>query len=85
MNQPERDWKKEMEAFTTDEKELKLLREGPKNLSQSWRLQALYSKWKKIAGPPEPPSKNTPGSFLSLERRITELEEEIKVLKARDK
>ena len=30
--------------------ELDLLENGPKNLSQSWHLQALYSNWKKMKG-----------------------------------
>ena len=34
-----------------------LLDNGPKSLAQSWRMQAMYGKWKKIMGykDPEPP------------------------------
>ena len=85
MTQPDRNWRKEMEAFTTDKRELELLRNGPTSLAQSWHLQALHSRWKRIMGLQDPPPKNTPGSFQDLEKRITELEEEIKILKARDK
>ena len=85
MTQPDRNWRKEMESFTTDEAELKVLREGPKSLAQSWHLQALHSKWKKIMGLQDPPPKNTPGSFQDLEKRITELESEISTLKAQNR
>jgi len=34
--------------------ELDLLEQGPKSLSQSWHLQALYSNWKKIKGIKDP-------------------------------
>ena len=44
------DWKKEMERFTNDQKELRLLREGPKSLTDAWHLQAIKYKWKKIYG-----------------------------------
>ena len=27
-----------------------MLENGPKSLAQSWRMQAMYSKWKKIMG-----------------------------------
>ena len=37
--------------------QLDLLENGPKSLSQSWIMQAMYNKWKKIHGivEPEPP------------------------------
>ena len=43
-------WREEMEKFTSDPKEIKLLREGPKSLSQSWMLQALKVRYNKIHG-----------------------------------
>ena len=43
-------WKEEYKSFTRNKMELDLLENGPKNLSQSWHLQALYSNWKKIKG-----------------------------------
>ena len=43
-------WKEEYKSFTRNKMELELLENGPKNLSQSWHLQALYSNWKKMKG-----------------------------------
>ena len=43
-------WKEEYKSFTRNKMELDLLENGPKNLSQSWHLQALYSNWKKMKG-----------------------------------
>ena len=40
----------EYKAFTTNKKYLELLEKGPKSLSQSWILQALYGQWKKMKG-----------------------------------
>jgi hypothetical protein len=42
------DWRKEMERFTSNKHQLKLLREGPKSLSQAMMLQALKVKYNKI-------------------------------------
>ena len=51
-------WREEYKAYTSNKKELELLENGPKSLSQSWILGALYQKWKKINGSkdPEPPN-----------------------------
>ena len=37
-----------MIAYTNNPSEIELLMEGPKSLSQSWHLQALQNKYKKI-------------------------------------
>ncbi len=52
------DWKEEYKQFTSNKKELELLENGAKSLAQSWHLQAMYNKWKKIKGieEPEPPN-----------------------------
>ena len=42
------DWRKEMERFTSNKHQIKLLREGPKSLSQAMMLQALKVKYNKI-------------------------------------
>ena len=36
--------------FTSDKRDLERLDEGAKSLAQSWHLQAMYNKWKKIRG-----------------------------------
>ena len=50
-------WREEYKAYTSNEKYLELLENGPKSLSQSWILGALHNKWMKIKGYkyPDPP------------------------------
>ena len=50
-------WREEYKAYTSNEKYLELLENGPKSLSQSWILGALHNKWMKMKGYsyPEPP------------------------------
>ena len=43
-------WRDEYKGFTRNKMELELLENGPKSLSQSWILGALYNKWKKMKG-----------------------------------
>jgi len=43
-------WREEYKAHTSNKMELDLLENGPKSLSQSWHLGALYSNWKKMKG-----------------------------------
>ena len=43
-------WREEYKSYTSNKMELELLENGPKSLSQSWHLQALYSNWKKAKG-----------------------------------
>ena len=53
-----KEWRKEMKAYTSSKFQLELLENGSKSLSQSWIMGALYQKWKKIKGikpDPEPP------------------------------
>tara|TARA_Y100001938_G_C8045812_1_gene408806 strand:- start:389 stop:655 length:267 start_codon:yes stop_codon:yes gene_type:complete len=49
-------WREESLPYHTGRQE-ELLRNGPKSLSQSWLMQAMYNKWKKRNGykDPEPP------------------------------
>ena len=67
-------WKEEYKSYTRNKMELELLENGPKSLSQSWHLQALYSNWKKIKGykDPEPPD---------CQSSLSEWEESIKKYK----
>ena len=43
-------WREEYKSFARNKMEIELLENGPKSLSQSWHLQALYSNWKKMNG-----------------------------------
>ena len=56
-NYDDSNWREEYKQYTSNKKELDLLENGPKSLSQSWIMQAMYNKWKKIHGivEPEPP------------------------------
>ena len=53
----ETNWREELKHYTTSKYELELWENGPKSLSQSWYMGALYQRWKKIKGikDPEPP------------------------------
>ena len=43
-------WREEYKGYTSNKKHLELLENGPKSLSQSWILGALYNQWKKVKG-----------------------------------
>ena len=43
-------WREDYKQYTSNKRHLELLENGPKSLSQSWILQALYNEWKKIKG-----------------------------------
>ena len=43
-------WREEYKSYTNNKRYLELLENGPKSLSQSWLLDALYSEWKQIKG-----------------------------------
>ena len=53
MNQKSYDdsnWREEYKSYTSNKRYIELLENGPKSLSQSWLLGALYNEWKKIKG-----------------------------------
>ena len=43
-------WREEYKSYTSNQRHLELLENGPKSLSQSWVMQALYGQWKKMKG-----------------------------------
>ena len=43
-------WREEYKGYTSNQRHLELLENGPKSLSQSWVMQALYGQWKKMKG-----------------------------------
>ena len=63
-------WRDEYKGFTRNKMELELLENGPKNLSQSWHLQALYSNWKKIKGIKNPEPLDLQSSFKEWNKKI---------------
>ena len=63
-------WRDEYKGFTSNKLELELLENGPKSLSQSWHLQALYSNWKKIKGIKDPEPLDLQSSFKEWNKKI---------------
>ena len=51
-------WREEYKGYTSSRYELDLLENGPKSLSQSWVVGAMYNDWKRKKGikDPEPPN-----------------------------
>ena len=48
-----------------------LLKEGPKSLSQSWLMQAMYGQWKRMKGiPPDPEPPDCQSSMKEWEESI---------------
>ena len=43
-------WREEYKDYTSNERHLELLENGPNSLSSSWILGALYNQWKKMKG-----------------------------------
>ena len=43
-------WRQEYKGYTSNQRHLELLENGPKSLSQSWVMQALYGQLKKMKG-----------------------------------
>jgi len=51
-------WREDYKSMKVlSKRQLELLENGPKSLSQSWLLQAMHQDWKRITGQkdPEPP------------------------------
>ncbi len=62
-NTNEIDWREEYKNYTSNNKNLELLENGPKSLTDSWILQSLYCRWKEIKGIREKPRPNLQSSF----------------------
>ncbi len=58
-------WREEYKSYTSNKRYLELLENGPKSLSQSWILGALYSEWKKIKGYHKFDPKENKGQYQS--------------------
>ena len=67
-------WRKEWENYTSNKKELELLKNGAKSISQGWYLGALYDRWKRMKGYNKfNPKENTgqcQSSFMDFENKI---------------
>ena len=51
-------WREEYKSYTHNKRYLELLENGPKSLSQSWLLGALYNEWKRMKGYKDPDTEN---------------------------
>ena len=63
-------WREEWMNYTSNKKELELLENGAKSLSQSWYLQVMYNRWKKMKGYKEPPQPDCSSSYGDWEESI---------------
>ena len=63
-------WREEYKNYTSSEFHLELLENGPRSLSQSWILSALYQKWLRMKGWREPEPPNCQSSFLEFENHL---------------
>ena len=63
-------WREDYKKYTSNKMELELLENGPKSLSQSWHLQALFSNWKKVKGITDPEPLNLQSSFKEWNGRV---------------
>ena len=70
-------WREEYKSYTSNKRYLELLENGPKSLSQSWILGALYQKWMKIKGYKHPEPPNLQSNFMEFEKRVHELQVEM--------
>ena len=65
-------WREESLPYHSG-KQADLLREGPKRLSQSWWMGAMYNQWKKRNGykDPEPPDVSSSlGEFFKKQNEV---------------
>jgi len=70
------DWQQELlDSAVFNKKQEKLLKNGPKSLSESWLMGVLYTRWKKLKGirpDPEPPDCSS--SFKEWNKKVEEEE-----------
>jgi len=67
-------WREEYKNYTSSPTQLELLENGPKSLSQSWILGALYQKWKRMKGiPPDPEPPDCQSSFIEWEKKANQI------------
>ena len=67
--------RQEYKSYTSNQRHLELLENGPKSLSQSWVMQALYGQWKKMKGYDKLDPKDNEGQ---LQSSMKEWEESVK-------
>ena len=69
------DWKQELlDSANFNGKQEKILKHGPKSLTDSWILGALYTRWKKLKGIREKPVPDWSSSFQEWNKKIEDVE-----------
>ena len=71
-NYDDSNWREESLPYYTGKQE-ELLRNGPKSLSQSWIMGAMYNEWKRRNGykDPEPPDcSSSLGEFFKKQKTV---------------
>lgn len=63
-------WREELKAYTNSKYQLELLEHGPRSLSQSWMMQVLHQKWKKMKGIVDPEPPDCSSSFKEWNKRV---------------
>ena len=70
MTEVPENWREEMIDFTTDEKHIKLLKEGPHSMHEARMLGALRYRYKQIKGIKDPEPPNCQSSFKEWNESI---------------
>ena len=69
------DWKQELlDSANFNGKQEKVLKNGPKSLTDSWILAALYTRWKKLKGIREKPLLDCSSSFQEWNKKVEDVE-----------
>ena len=63
-------WREEYKLYTSDKKNLELLENGPKSLSQSLILQELHQTWMKLKGYSYPELPDCQSNFKEFNEKI---------------
>ena len=65
------DWQQVLlDSANFNSKQEKILKHGPKSLTDSWILGALYTRWKKLKGMREQPSADCSSSFREWNKKV---------------
>jgi len=69
------DWKQELlDSANFNGKQEKILKHGPKSLTDSWILGALYTRWKKLKGIRVKPVPDCSSSFQEWNKSVEDVE-----------
>ena len=69
------DWKQELlDSANFNGKQEKILKHGPKSLTDSWILGSLYTRWKNLKDIREKPVPDCSSSFQEWNKKIEDVE-----------